>query len=727
MMLVSHRAPAALVAIPFLAACFLLDGDGLPEASVLDRVAGTDGQTAPARSRLPSALQVEVLTDDRTAVPRAPVRWVITSGAGALLSDSLTVSDGTGRAQVVLTLGPSPGDYRARAELAERPEVAVLFTATATAIPQIAAITPNQFTGGDTITITGTGFGAGARIEVSSAPARVVTVSSSTVTAVVPVCLVPGEVSVVVRLGTARSDAFSATYVASSGPLTMAVGDYASIAPSQLSGCATFPSAGPNGAEYLISVQSVTGTPGLTASYSLIGDSVVQAVMQPALVSDEPWAVRFHDYLRRFDGEVARAPRPVGLAVGAPLMPEGDREKVGDKRTFRVCNNVECREISDFTEISAEVKYVGTNVVIYQDREAPPGGFDQADLDSLGALFDRDLYDVATRAFGAESDVDQNGRVVALLTPVVNQLTPKAECETSIIVGFFFAIDIDPSFAVDDRSNKAEVFYTVVPDPGGSVTCKLSKDGVNRVVPTVFIHELQHMVSYNQHVLLRGGPIETLWLNEALSHIAEELAGRRFLEMGDDARFSQFVIGDIANAYSYLRAPGSHFTLPAGGGGSLEERGASWLFVRWFLDNVGQETVRSLVETDLIGAENVETVADEPFARMLAQWSLANYVSDLPGFDAPDRLTFKLWAFRTTYESLHEQLPERFDLPFPLVPFQAAGGTFASQGTLRSGSGDYFLVTQSGGQRGFTLQLVNPAGGPVDDAVSPRLNVVRIR
>ncbi len=49
-------------------------------------------------------------------------------------------------------------------------------------------------------------------------------------------------------------------------------------------------------------------------------------------------------------------------------------------------------------------------------------------------LFDQELYAVATRAFGVESDVDRNGRVTILMTPIVNALTPTEECDTSIII-----------------------------------------------------------------------------------------------------------------------------------------------------------------------------------------------------------------------------------------------------------------------------------------------------
>jgi len=44
-------------------------------------------------------------------------------------------------------------------------------------------------------------------------------------------------------------------------------------------------------------------------------------------------------------------------------------------------------------------------------------------------------------------------------------------------------------------------------------------------VPVTFIHEFQHMISFNQHVLV-GNSVngEVLWLNEGFSHYAKSWA-----------------------------------------------------------------------------------------------------------------------------------------------------------------------------------------------------------
>jgi hypothetical protein len=697
----------------------------LPDPSRLEAVASTNGQSAPAGARLPAALAVVVQSREGVTVPRARVRWTVTQGTGAVVSDSVTVSDGNGRAEAGLTLGATAGAYGVRAELVVVAGATAQFTATATAPPALTSVTPSTFGGGDTLAVAGTDL-TGAEVTIGGAPATVLSGTATSLSVIAPVCLPAGTVGVQAKVSGAPSNTINGTYQVGAAPLVLAVGEYASIDPAQLGGCATFPAAGAAGAEYLIAPQSVTGTVADSAAYRIQGNSVVVSVQaRPRAAAEPSHAMRFHDMIRAQERAAARRPRVAmaQLAAGPPVV---QRISVGDRRAFQVCNRIPCSAQSDFATVNSEARYVGTHAAIFTD-DAAPAAFTPADYDSLGALFDQQLYEVDTQAFGAESDVDENGVVIILFTAAVNELTPESQCATSIITGYFFGIDIDPAFQTDPRSNRGEVFYALAPDPSGTVTCTLSTDLVLRLVPVTFVHEFQHMISYYQHVLVRAGDSEVLWLNEALSHLAEELAGLRFEAQGNDVLFSRFALGDLFNAYIYLQNPGATFVLPGEGTGTLEERGASWLFLRWLVDQYGDGITRRLVETTRTGSDNVSAVSGTPFNQLVSQWFLANYVSDLAGFTAPPRLRYSTWSFRETYQSLFEQLPSRFPDPFPVVPDVFNGGTFQASGMLRSGSGQYFRVVLGAAQNGFTLAMDNGAGGPVASDVVARLNVIRIR
>ena len=692
----------------------------------IEKVAGADAQTTRAGGFLPFPLAVTVRTADGGAAPRAAVRWTLSTGAGGSLSDSTTVADGTGQAQVTMRLGPAPGLYGVRAQLVEKPDRVVDFTATAAAPPVLTTISPAQFGGNDTIAVTGTGLDTTVTLQVGGVPARTLAVTGgSGLTALAPVCLAPGTVTVRAQARAAVSNQLSATYVSPAEPIQLGVGDYAAVEPARVAGCALFPPAGSDTAEYLVAPQQVSGVPGDSVPYRLRGDSAAIPLSRAPVGAEAPFSLVFHDALREAEAGFAGRPRRA-FGAAPPEAAAVAALSVGDRRKFRVCSKLDCNKLDDFAAVDAEARYVGQRAALYQDVTVPAGGFSAADFETLGGVFDQQLYDVGTRAFGAESDVDRNGRVLILFTPVVNKLTPKDQCSEAFVTGFFFGIDIDPSFADDERSNHGEVFYAIVPDSGQTLTCRFTASSVRRLVPVTFIHEFQHMISYHQRVLLRGGSSEDLWLNEAMSHLAEELGAFRMLSLGDQRAFSDFAIGDLLNAFTYLKDPEPRHVLFNVSPGTLEERGASWLFLRWVVDQFGDNVIRRLSETSLKGQQNIAAATGESVSLLLTQWFLANYVSDLPGVTVPARLRYRKWNFRTQYANLNSQSPTTFNRPFPIVPPVFTGGTFDVSGYLRSGSGSYLRVGVPPGPRGTAVQFTDGGGGTLNGAVA-RLNVVRLR
>ena len=713
------------IALGFLA-CATRPFDLTPDAAVLRKDAGADNQQAPAGSRLPRPLRVTAEDENGVAVVRVPIQWSIESGDGAVLSDEVTVTDGNGQALVELTLGPGVGQYSVRAAVDTDPAISTSFTAQADPAPTLDSVAPASFSGGDTVVINGTDLDLAEQFFFADVAGGLIasSVTPSTVSVVVPMCLPDGATEIRAGFNGATSSPVTGTFVPTGAPIALAPGEYVSVRPQDVAGCASLPAAGAGGAEYLLAPQSATGMAGDSTSYRIRSGGPITATDVGSARGALPFAVKFHDFLRQFELTSPAAtvpPRDEFAALAAGV-------EVGDRRNFAVCNTVTCSVAEDFTTVDAEVKYVGQHAAIYQDRDAPTGGFTDADFAALGSVFDQTLYDVDTRAFGAESDVDNNGLVIILLTPVVNGLTPVSQCEESFVSGFFFSIDVNPLFAGDSRSNQGEVFYSFVPDPSGSVTCDHSTDRVRTTVPVTFVHEFQHMINYYQHVLLRGGSGEELWLNEAMSHLAEELAAFRFRDMGDDATFSRYAIGNLANAFAYLKDPQSIFVLSAMGTGSLEERGSAWLFLRWLVDRYGEGITRRLAESDATGSENVEAATGTPIGRDLADWFLSNWVSDLPNFMPPAELQYSTWSFRTTFGSLNQQAPEVFDRPFPIVPDVFTSiAAFDRSGYLRAGSGNYFIFSQGAGAQGMSLLFTDGAGVALSGVAVPRLNIIRIR
>jgi len=528
---------------------------------------------------------------------------------------------------------------------------------------------------------------------------------------------------------------------AADAAVNLAVYQYVSIDPATDSGCAVFPATTALAAEYLIVPQLTSGVPGQTAGFRVGGDTILpapSAPLQPA--ADVGAAELFHTFLRLgderrswgFAPESGGGARPQASTTSSP-------PGMNTLRTFQVCAKTDC---SRFDRVGARVRALKTKVAIYVDTLAPAGGLDSTALDNIANLFDQRLYAIDTAAFGRESDIDSNTVVLVLMTNTVNKLVTASQCNSAFVAGFFFGADLDPAFRNDSRSNKGEIFYSIVADPAGILSCPHSTSQVQSFVPVTFIHEFQHMISFNQHVLVRGNSGgEVLWLNEGLSHYAEELGGRSYA-LAPDGQVTDCTIGttecsfyggDLLDAYDYLDSTSRHFLLPTAGIGSLAERGAAWLFVRYTVDKYAAGSTmadwntltRALVGTAQTGAQNIATVTGDPFTTVVGRWALANYVTDRGG--APPELQYDSWRLHAVYSSLHTQRPNTFKNFYPLVPTISAGRDVSVSGTLRAGSGIYHRATQPPGDPGFTLSFTAPNGAPINPATLPRLNVIRLQ
>lgn len=516
---------------------------------------------------------------------------------------------------------------------------------------------------------------------------------------------------------------------------SLAVGEYQILNPNETGACVRLPAAGPGGAEHLYVPLATAGqeTPnGVSAPYLLSGVSAATAA-PPALADPVLSAFQrplppqaFHSMLRAREKSLAGAPSGPLFNQGQLRAGEAAPPVVGEQRPFNVCSSSTC---SDFVQATATARAVGDRVAIFVDNAAPAGGYTDTDLNNVRTLFDQYLYPIDTAAFGTESDVDGNGVVIVLLTQRVNALSPDCNTSGRIILGYFFGADLLPPSENNPGSNNGEVFYGLVPDPDNS-ECSVSKEEATGRLPATFIHEFQHMISYNQHVLLRQGSAEDTWLNEGLSHFAEELGGR----LVPDAQCPTSVScaaeflgqGDLLNAFEYLASPEEFFLIePGNSTGKLQERGANWLFVRWLADQfaadtiLGTELTRALVATNQTGSTNVTARTGVDFSTLVSEWQLANYLDDLPGFSSPDpRLRYKSWNFRAAAEP---------NGGYPLVPERTDGTAYGHSGTLRAGSGHHVLVTQLPGAGGVDLRLTGSAGAALPNSIAPRIALVRIR
>jgi hypothetical protein len=527
------------------------------------------------------------------------------------------------------------------------------------------------------------------------------------------------------------------------GTTTLAAGQ-AAIIDAASQGCVQLPAAGSGGAQYLyfagLTDPTVTQQ-GLSADYHLTGAGGVAAARAAASRSTPSRpvasarqgasALAFHARLRDMERSAAREaghpPTPPLAAARSGIAPP----VLGEKRTFNVLANGTATgtKPSDYVQVTGTVAYVGSNTALYLDDAAPAPTYAPADLQAIGSLFNDQLYPIDTTAFGRESDIDGNGLVLILLTDRVTKLI---SCSGgSVVVGFFLPFDLAPAHV---GSNAGEVFYGLVPD----ASCNIDVANAKASLPPVMIHEFQHMISYNQHVLTRGGSVEETWLNEGMSAYAEELGGRLVpdaLCTNNDC-LTQFSLINLDNASRYLTDPVSNYLIgPDRIPLPLEEYGAAWLFVRWLMDHyattptIGTDLTRKLDGTSRRGAQNVTQATGATFSSLVMDWQLANYLDDLAGFTPADPLLqYTSWNFPQTYASLHAQDPTDFPRAQPLQPPTAPNGAFDESGTLLAGSGRHVLVAQDPNAPGVSVRLTgSDSTTALPASVGPFVGVVRIR
>jgi hypothetical protein len=541
-------------------------------------------------------------------------------------------------------------------------------------------------------------------------------------------------------------------------PTALAAGEADISDPSASSPCVAVPSvpaAGSQGAEYLYLAVATAGqqaSGGISGQYAITGASLTGAaadeapVPSPLLSAFKPAlkAEQFHAMLRQREKVTARDPRTAFRAkVARPSLATVPPPDVGDQRTFQVCRNDSCAP--PFVQVTATAQHVGAKVAIFIDDAATTTQrYSNTELGNVGTLFDNFLYPIDTTNFGRESDIDSNGIVYVLLSPQINRLSGNCNSTNSVILGYFFSVDLEPG---QTGSNAAEVFYSIVPDPLNQI-CTLSKSFALDNLPPTFIHEFQHMISYGQHALQLNGDAEDTWLNEGLSHYAEELGGRLIpddqnptLGRSPNSR-TQFSFSNYDNAYNYLTNPEAAALIESlQSSGSLTERGANWLMVRWLAGQFGTTTAdasRFLVKgtdftlklerTTRVGADNVAQQSGQLFSDLATYWNLANYLDHLAGFTPADpRLGYLDINLRSIFAELNQVDPATYARVYPLIPDSTTTGTYQRAGTLRQGSGHHVRIIQQAGAAAVQFRLAGPGNTAIATTLDARIGLVRIR
>lgn len=383
------------------------------------------------------------------------------------------------------------------------------------------------------------------------------------------------------------------------------------------------------------------------------------------------------------------------------------------------------------------VKAIGTKSIVLADTLNPAGGFTDADYRRFATRFDTLVYPLDVENFGEPTDIDRNGRIAILFTRAVNELTPPNS--RSYVGGFFDSRDL-LAVAGSQRtgkpcpgSNEGEMFYMLVPDPTGAINGNVRRTGfVDTLTTAVLAHEFQHLINAGRRIYINTAAqdLEVVWLNEGLSHIAEELLYYR--ESGKTPR-SNLTDADIrvnsratypfwkadassnfARFIEYLQDPASNS--PAADNDSLATRGATWSYLRYAVDQKGTDEAaiwRAFDNATTLGLTTIQVALGTDPLPLFRSWALANYLDD-SGFTTDPLYSHKSWNFRDIYNNTY------INLGFPLRVTALVENTSATV-RVRGLSAAYYRVSVAAGQ---SARLAFSATGAAPNA---NLNFIAVR
>ncbi|HEU4365862.1 MAG TPA: hypothetical protein VFT13_10425 [Candidatus Krumholzibacteria bacterium] len=316
---------------------------------------------------------------------------------------------------------------------------------------------------------------------------------------------------------------------------------------------------------------------------------------------------------------------------------------------------------ASYQQITAQLRYNGAKCLVYADNDTlATGNFSGADLRTIGESFDNGIEATNVQYFGGYSDTDGNGKVIILITPVVNRLTPSGS--GGFIAGFFLSVDLySPPTVPAGTTNRAEIFYLLAADPtgawGNSFLVNFTRD--ENISTTA--HEHEHMISFSHRIFSQSGKTQVTWLEEGMAHMAEDLNGLHDANQGRTA--------------IYLGDPGAisleHNSAP------LEQRGGIYLFLRLMADRYGTDILKEIVQSQCAGRTCVENVTDEGFYDLVAEFLAAIYLSGR-GITADPRFN---------YTSIDIN-----DYGTVTAPPRVAGGGLIA-GNIRRSAGDLYIFS----------------------------------
>ena len=404
---------------------------------------------------------------------------------------------------------------------------------------------------------------------------------------------------------------------------------------------------------YELILYSMANASSTNFHYTVSGDSIsskpVPALQESRLVSANT-RFGFEALLRQEERKVAQyLKEQKGWRLSKPAQSSKliQPPAIGSVRKFVVPG--EFSSLND-QQVSATLVASSNRALGYLDNATGNVIGLEEDISAFLEEFSKETYPKMTEVFGIPSDVDQNGVVIFLFTPQVDIQ----------FLGFFHYRSVLSKSQPRSDGNESDIMF-------------ISSRIPNSRLKSTLAHEFQHMISFNQHVLMHNGPSEERWLNEACSNLAEDIIGEHKAKNSD---YIEYFMRNSERSMLLLNNPEAYFL----------ERGASYLFLRGLVDEFGEDILLGLVNTKLAGIPNVEAATGWSFERLYRTFAARVFLSGTGLNQDP--------AYNYTFPSITDAMGNR-KIPMPSQQVFRAGGPEIS-GEVEPTAMDFMLLRGSG-------------------------------
>ncbi len=425
------------------------------------------------------------------------------------------------------------------------------------------------------------------------------------------------------------------------------------------------------------------------------GGSDVLVVVSALASSPGPYPIRLEATTTSAAGVPDQAPsspsRPPRLRT---FTPEPIREPASSlppaRRSFSLMvRDGDVTSASNYMTVQGVLRAVGKRVQVYVGSEDVLGVEPEL-LKDLVATFDDRIFPVAASTVGLARDVDGDGRFTVLLSGWLSRLGNGRNA----VDGFVRVSDLDLAYSAPFGNRCDMMYLSTSLKPGPHLR-------------TVLTHEYMHAVVFSGKYGQTSGPKpivleEEGWLDEALAHLAEDQQG--FSRSNIDYRISAF----LSQPERYQLVVEDYYA--ANLFRSHGNRGSTYLFLRWCVDQFGPELMPALIHSRLRGTANLEAATGCSFAELFRCWSVALFMSGLDPDSRPQP--------RGTYRSVDMRNPlEDWELAGPRASSVAADGP--ADCWSAAGTSSHFVVVRGGSSAAVEVTVSGPPSAQLQVTAVP--------